>query len=341
MAQELKPPSVSVQVTRSVEVKHASNAARDFAATIRFTPAECEEISLAATELASNLVKHAGGGVIKLSSIEAQGRTGIQIESEDTGPGIVHTEEALTDGYSTTGSLGTGLGAVNRLMDELEFHNRPDNGLHILCQRWRRAPVRSPSHRWLEFGAATRPRRLLPENGDAVVLRQWEGCALAGVIDGLGHGPLAQRASQTARQYVEHHFDQPLESLFRGVGRTCRATRGVVMALARFDMTRQKVALASVGNVEVCLIDGKVRSNIIVRRGILGLNAPNPVITEFPWNPTNILIIHSDGLSPRWQWDDFRESAHETSGIIARQMLRKLGRIEDDASVVVIKNVDS
>ena len=74
------------------------------------------------------------------------------------------------------------------------------------------------------------------------------------MIDGLGHGELARRASQTARRYVEHHFDQPLVNIFRGADRACRATRGVVMALARFDMVSRKVTIASVGNIEVRLI---------------------------------------------------------------------------------------
>jgi anti-sigma regulatory factor (Ser/Thr protein kinase) len=341
MAQGLKLPTAAIEVRRPAEVKRAGNSAKDFAALLCFTPTECEEISLAVTELASNLIKHAGGGVIKISSIETDGRVGIQIESEDAGPGIADAERAVTDGYSTVGSLGAGLGAVNRLMDELEFRSRSHIGLHIVCQRWRRPPLKSLSLRWLEFGAATRSCRLLPENGDALILRQWEGYALTGVIDGLGHGQFAQKASQAARQYIEQHFDQPLESLFRGVGRTCRATRGVVMALARFDILRQKVALASVGNVEVRLIDGKARSNVIVRRGILGLGAPAPVVAEFSWDSVSILIIHSDGLNTHWQWDDFRDSARETPGVIAQLLLRKLGKIEDDASVVVVKNADS
>ena len=75
--------------------------------------------------------------------------------------------------------------------------------------------------------------------------------ALVGVIDGLGHGQFAHRAAQTARQYVENHFDLPLDQIFRGVGRACRATRGVVMALARFDWGQGRLAFASVGNIAV------------------------------------------------------------------------------------------
>lgn len=345
MAEKLtvpKPTSpLTVEVTAAVEVHRARDLAKNFSSGLGFSPAECEEIALVVCELASNLIKHARGGRISLNSIEAERGVGIQIESEDNGPGICDVERALTDGYSTTDSLGTGLGTVNRLMDELEFRAHPHReGLHVICQRWRRPSINRFKVRELEFGAATRSYRMLPENGDAIILRQWDGHALTGVIDGLGHGPFAKKAAQAARQYIEQHFDQPLMSLFRGVDRTCRATRGVVMALARFDLDQQKLAIASVGNVEVRLM-GSNRSSVIVRRGILGLNAPAPVIAEHPWTSSSILVVHSDGLQAHWQWEGFRDLMREDPGVIALQILRKLGRMDDDATVVVAKSANS
>src|SRR5262249_34087610 len=121
----------------------------------------------------------------------------IQIESQDNGPGIADFERAVTDGYSTAGSLGNGLGAVNRLMDELQFHSLSP-GTRIICQRWLRARETVPAINWLDFGAATRAYRMLRENGDAFIVKRWQGFALAGVIDGLGHGQFAQRAAQSA-----------------------------------------------------------------------------------------------------------------------------------------------
>src|SRR5262249_22570478 len=154
----------------------------------------------------------------------------------DQGPGIADVSKALTDGYSTAGGLGLGLGTVNRLMDEVQIGAGPCGGVHLVCRRWVRGARSGVVWERLAFGAATRSCRFLPENGDTFVFKRWDRFALAGVIDGLGHGPLAQRASQTARQYVEQHFDLPLDKIFLGAGRACHGTRGVVMALARFDV---------------------------------------------------------------------------------------------------------
>ena len=332
------PEPLRLDVTGTSDVASATEATRAFALAIGFNELQREQLSIVAAELASNLVRHAGGGTLKLTALANTERRGLQIESEDKGPGITDVELALTDGYSTAGGLGTGLGSVNRFMDELEFHQLQPSGLRILSQRWIRPSTQSLSQRRLECGAATRACQRAPENGDAIVVQQWEDNALVGVIDGVGHGQLAQKASQAARQYVEQHFDQPLQKLFLGVNRTCRATRGVVMALGKFDLRRGTLSVGSVGNVETRLLQTSAHVHLVSRRGILGLNAPEPLVTESTWHENNLLVMHSDGVQSRWNWDDFKASASLSPGLIARRLLKELGTLEDDATVLVVKN---
>jgi anti-sigma regulatory factor (Ser/Thr protein kinase) len=333
------PAPISINVTDSLRVRAVARTAKSFAGEIGFESRDAEEIALVVTELASNLVKHAGHGVLRLAATE--GRVGIRVESEDRGPGIADTEQAVTDGFSTAGSLGAGLGTVNRLMDELDFYSCSPSGIRIVCHRWKRPRPAVLGDRRLEFGVATRAYRRGPENGDAFIVRQWDNYALAGVIDGLGHGQFAQRAAQTARRYVELHFDQSLDHIFRGVGRACRATRGVVMALTRFDLDRNLLTIASVGNIETRLIAETGRFNPIIRRGIIGMNAPNPVPCEHPWTPKSLLIIHSDGLQSHWDWKNFQDLIHETPDVIAQRLLAELGKIDDDATVLVARHARS
>jgi len=230
----------------------------------------------------------------------------------------------------------------SQMVDELEFSPRPEKGLRITCQRWLRPVLRIEPSRWFDFGVATRPCRMGPENGDAFVIRQWEDNALVGIIDGLGHGQFAQRAAQAARQYIEQHFDQTLDNLFRGVSRACSATRGVVMALVRFEGATQTFTLASVGNIEVRLMGNSAPFKPIVRRGIVGLaSAPKPVPTRHSWPSGSFLIMHSDGVTARWHWDELFEMMREEAATIAQRLLLRYGRIEDDATVLVARNVKS
>ncbi len=176
------------------------------------------------------------------------------------------------------------------------------------------------------------------DNGDAFVIKQWAESALVGIIDGLGHGQFAHRAAQAARQYVEGHFDRPLDQIFRGVGRACRATRGVVMALARFDWGRERLSFASVGNIEVRIFPSAEPFRFTIRRGVLGLNAPNAVVTEHPWPPDHMLVLHSDGLRTHWSWKDVARLAEQPAPVLAQALLRLLAKEDDDATVIVVRN---
>jgi len=314
------------------------------AQTIGFDLTASEEIALAVSELASNLLKHAQRGTLLLLPLLEGERAGIQVESQDSGPGIRDVNQSVVDGFSTAGSLGYGLGTVNRLMDDLEITSQVSapSGTTITCKRFVRTPVQGGLPVPLEFGVASRAHPLMEVNGDTFVLKQWETSALVGIIDGLGHGPKAQDAALTARRYVETHYDQPLDSIFRGADRACRATRGVVMALAHFDwkagLSNISLTFASIGNIEVRVIGKREAMNFVIRRGIVGVNAPTPTVTAHRWEPDYTLVLHSDGVSSAWRATDFPELARVSTKEAAQRLLMRWGKDLDDATVIVIRN---
>ena len=339
-----QPMQHIVQVSHVSGVPAARQAARALAAALGFAAQDSAEVTIAVSELATNLVKHARRGTLTLTSLVDGERVGIQVTAQDSGPGIADVAQALTDGFSTVGSLGYGLGAVNRLMDELDITSQSGQGTCIVCRRWARmaGPRALPCR--LDCGAATRAHPSMAVNGDAFVLKQWHEGALVGVIDGLGHGQFAHRAAQTAWQYVESHFDQPLAAIFRGVGRACHATHGVVMALARFDFhppsSAVRLTFASIGNIAACLFGSPQPVHFIVRRGVVGLHAPTPMVMEHRWEPHSVLVLHSDGMTTQWRWEAFPHLTAAPATVIARQLLRTLARDNDDATVVVVKGAD-
>jgi len=329
----------TIEVQHPNDVSAARQAAKLLGEGLGFDPAACEEISLAMTELATNLVKHAQGGKLTLTPLDEGGRIGLAIESVDSGPGIADFEQALTDRFSTVGTRGTGLGAINRLMDNLDITSELGRGTSITARKWVRQQIISIHPCPLAFGVATRPRIFGEDNGDAFIIKQWAESALVGVIDGLGHGQMAHHAAQAARQYVDTHFDMPLDEIFRGVGRVCRATRGVVMALARFDWGLSRLVFSSVGNIEVRVFPSSVPFSFSIRRGVIGLNAPNAVVTEHPWSLDNVLVLHSDGLRTHWDWKDFPGLSNQPAPSLAQEFLRLLAKEEDDATVIVVRKV--
>jgi len=131
-----------------------SRACYQLGEELGFADRELWEISIVVSELVTNAIKFAGGGRLR-ARLLPRPTPGIEIEVADDGPGIADVEQALVDGYSegrmladgetTFGrrGLGTGLGAVRRLSDELSIESAPGRGTRVVARKWLRAGRRT------------------------------------------------------------------------------------------------------------------------------------------------------------------------------------------------------
>src|SRR5690606_20385529 len=99
-----------------------------------FAEPDAERVALAATELATNLVRHAIDGELLIAVCSEQGQRGVELISLDGGPGMRDPGACFRDGYSTTGGAGTGLGAAQRLSDLLDLYSQPGEGTVIVAR---------------------------------------------------------------------------------------------------------------------------------------------------------------------------------------------------------------
>jgi anti-sigma regulatory factor (Ser/Thr protein kinase) len=112
---------VITNVVDSSQVGAARRLASDFARKAGGDEGQVGRVAIVATEMATNIVKHAGGagGMIAMSLFsDAQG-AGMELLAIDKGPGMADIAASLADGYSTAGSPGNGLGAMTRQADKL------------------------------------------------------------------------------------------------------------------------------------------------------------------------------------------------------------------------------
>ena len=115
----------------------AAQRAKRLARELHFDEVSRTRLGTATLELARNALAHGGGGQVVLRCLCDEGRVGLEILVTDDGPGIQDLEQAMTDGYSTAGGLGTGLGAARRLSDEFEIDSQLGGGTRILIRSWR------------------------------------------------------------------------------------------------------------------------------------------------------------------------------------------------------------
>lgn len=126
--------SMQVMINNEAHIAEAAREARQLAAYIGFGTVQAYYIATAASELASNILYHAGSGVLSIAALKE--RPGLELLARDQGPGIAEIDKALEEGYSTAGTLGCGLPGVQRLLDELEIDSQPGCGTTVRGVKW-------------------------------------------------------------------------------------------------------------------------------------------------------------------------------------------------------------
>ena len=304
------------------------------------------EAELAVTEVATNLVRHAADGALLLRISSEGSRTALELVAVDSGPGIGDVAHALLDGVSTGGTLGIGLGAVTRLSDRFDIHSLPGRGT-VLAARFgprpehgRAAPSEIPP-----VAGLTRPISGERICGDSWAVRDDPQAAasdaggpfLVMLCDGLGHGPLAARASQEAVAAFHRSGKQDPQGVLTDIHRATSGTRGGAAAVARIEPGERRIAYCGIGNISGFVVTAEGRGALLSAPGIVGHQLPRLRTFEQELPRNSALIMHSDGLVERWSPAKLPGLLEHSPVVIAGQLLREAAVRHDDAGIVVAK----
>lgn len=111
---------------------------RERALELKLSLVDQTKLVTAASELARNTIKYGGGGEAYVICLSDGVRHGVRLAFADDGPGIADLPRALTDGFTTGGGLGLGLGGAKRLVDEFDIDTRPGEGTTVVIVKWKR-----------------------------------------------------------------------------------------------------------------------------------------------------------------------------------------------------------
>ena len=333
-----KPTLGALTIRDASQVAEARRFAAALARGAGLNETEIGKLSIMVTEAATNLLKHAHEGELVFDSIQAGGRCGIAMLSLDRGPGIRDVSASLRDGYSTTGSPGTGLGAIMRLASFFDIYSLPEGGTALLAILWSGGVPDHPSGP-LEFGAISLPKAGEDVCGDAWAVRQSGATVQVLVADGLGHGLDASRAAAEAVASFRTTPPSEPERVIEAIHKALFHTRGAAIAVAEVNTAARTVRFAGIGNISGRVIAPERTYNMVSLAGTAGLEARKIQEFSYPWPEKSLLILHSDGLSQRWQLQDHRGVEGRNPMLIAGLLYRDFKRERDDATVVVARDV--
>jgi len=327
-------PQVAIAVAEASQAGEARRVATRMAEGIGFDEHARGEVAIIATELASNLARHARNGRLLIQALDLSGGRTMEMLSVDAGPGMTDVQRCLQDGYSTSGTPGNGLGAVRRLSSIFDVHSTAGAGTVVLSRVRRPAGSLAsvPGPRY-ECAAISIPAPHEQVCGDSWRIAERDGDCAVLVADGLGHGPLAAEAAARAAEVFD---ESPFEDATALIGRAHGAlsgTRGAALAVAQIGAG---VRYTGVGNISGVLAGGERSRGLASQNGTVGLQFRKLLSFDYEWPPRGLLVMHSDGISNRWHLDAYPGLAQRHPAVVAGVLWRDFGRGRDDATIVVV-----
>ena len=329
--------SLRIAIADESQVGQARRAVAEIAQRLGLEETLAGKAAIVVTEMARNLVRHAGGGELLIRELQDPQYTSLEFMAIDCGPGMRNVTECLRDGYSTFGSAGTGLGSIGRQADKLEIHSLPGRGTVV----WARVchPAHAAVSKGFEVGGVSVALEREEVCGDAWEVLSTPDRLRVMVADGLGHGPFAEVAAREAIGVFRSSLNESLSQLLLLVHQALGKTRGAAVAVGEITPAIGQARGAGVGNIATRLVHHTGSKNLVSDNGTLGASFRRAIECTHPWQPGMLLVMHSDGVSSQWDLEDYPGLANRHPSVIAGVLYRDFKRTRDDATVVVARYV--
>lgn len=304
-------------------------------------------IATIVSELATNIVKYAGRGTVRIRRLESPDGVDIEVWAEDRGPGIPDVPLALQEHYSTGGTLGLGLSGVRRMADEFWIRSEVEAGTSVFARkrisgRLSRpvrsapaAPVNRAAALW-EAQASVRPHPGYARGGDVALVIECEGGVLLTILDATGHGPRAQAVAEQAVALIRQQAGRDLPRLMAGLHECLQGSPGAAAGLLFVDTGAGRFQYVGVGNTRAARFGVRPWRGVS-RDGLLGGRLPTPFVQTEGLERGDMLLMWTDGL-PEFECAQLAPTlAFRGAADITHRLLTGLARPHDDAGCLVFK----
>ena len=307
-----------------------------------FKDAVRERIELVCNEIISNQLKYAGGhGLVQVWEYGNSEFSALDLFALDYGPGISNLPDAMKDGYTTSGTMGKGLGTIQRMSAEYEVYTLPSGLSHDSPWHgtavWSRFYVgnKPPSHPF-QYGHHLRAYQDDVYNGDCICVQPSIDSVKWLHADGLGHGKEAAEGLVGAENVLDS--STPLDGTLLNLSQRLRGGRGAVAMACEIDFTALMLRICGVGDMSAFLICNGERKVLNFSPGVLGHEHRSFEMVELPFPKQALFITASDGLRRNWNLNTFPGLWRLHPQFIALLLGNVASRNNDDKSIFVIRS---
>jgi anti-sigma regulatory factor (Ser/Thr protein kinase) len=338
------------EIAEASQIAYARRAIGELARGLGFNETVAGELAIVVTECGTNLLKHAQRGELLVRPlVDGTGgaplRYGIEVLCVDGGPGIHDLYRCFEDGYTTAGSPGNGMGAIERLSDELDIWSAPGHGTVLRAVFWNAPAAANAALPQVTYGVVNLPLQTETVCGDAWSCHAGQDEFTVLVADGLGHGPLANVAAVEAAKVLAAGGELALDHIMDTANDALRPTRGAAVGVARMpaiaSAAGMPVCFAGIGNISASVWAEGSHRHLVSHSGIVGHAARRAQIFDVPYPPNALVVLHSDGLTSRWDLARYPGLAMRHPALVAAVLYRDFARGRDDITVFVARAAGS
>jgi anti-sigma regulatory factor (Ser/Thr protein kinase) len=321
-------PQVAISVVESSQIGDARRKIGALALKAGLGEVKRGKLAIIATELCTNLVRYGKQGFVLIRQVGSEGR-GVEIIAADRGPGM-DLDKCLRDGFSSGGTSGSGLGSVQRQSDEFDIWSC-SKGTVVL------SAVHADDAETAYASVGSVCLAMLGEEacGDGWSVRRTDNGFQLLLIDGLGHGPLAQDAAVAAIACFDESKEKSALLAMDKLHIALQSTRGGAVALADIDFTTLRLAYCAVGNISGWLLKNDKLRGLVTLNGIVGGLFQKAKEIDYEISMPCMLVMHSDGLQSRWNLEGYPGLQNRHPSVMATILYRDFARGRDDACVLV------
>lgn len=173
-------------------------------------------------------------------------------------------------------------------------------------------------------------------NGDTGFISFEKDHLFIGLVDGAGHGPEANTIAQASREFLEKNKDAELPSLMNALHENLKGTRGGVAIIGKLDFESLQFRFVGIGNIFLRKF-GNSSTRAVTQGGVIGYNIRTPHEKLMQFSVGDVLVMHTDGITSRFDVNDYPEILYDDAKTIANNLIKKFGNINDDATCIVVR----
>ncbi|MHC1604498.1 MAG: SpoIIE family protein phosphatase [Candidatus Methanofastidiosia archaeon] len=174
------------------------------------------------------------------------------------------------------------------------------------------------------------------ECGDTGIVKEFDNKIFIGIVDILGHGRDAYKLAIVCKDFIERNYEKDLIEIVKELHDHLLGSRGAVMGLCNVNLKSGNVEYVGVGDTTIRKF-GSEYTRLVSVPGVVGYLLSSLTKRTMKLSAGDVLVLYTDGVKEHFEIEDYPRLLNDDAKTIAKNIIRKFGKKNDDASCIVLR----